>query len=495
MAMKNNLIKLLWGMLAAGTLTLVSCTDEQFVRTGGKQPDEEGMKGISADVYRPKRTDNRYIVSGLKGTDILRVRLSKAAPQAANLTLTADTESVEAYNKKSGTDLQPFPAQNVTLFYNNVITAGAKESDDIAVNIERGAAEKGRYLLPITAEITGLSGEVRTLTYYYVVHVLEPAEEGQTDPWDFKVVAYVNTEEMQPIISTKFSVWGLDQLNGTEFYKTWVDITCIRPAKIARRNGAATLELSEDLQYVLDNREQYVMPVQKLGRKVLICINGGFRNLSDGEIEDLVYRIKYTMDKYQIDGVNFLEMDATYREDDPALDRASYAKLIKATKETLGADKLVTVACDAESTADLAAAHDGIEAGRYIDYAWCGIIDRFIDPYTDDSILKPIAGLYRSKWGSLTLKTHDTAWAANERDAFVAEVIPLYRQQTESCNVFAFWDMPPSRSGIESGGGGAFEVLLTYIMYDEMCEYDGMFYGVQMSSDLDGAYGKFSKDW
>lgn len=182
------------------------------MRTGGTQPDEEGLKGISADVYRPKRTDNRYFVSGPEGTDILRVRLSKAAPQAAKLTLTADTESIEVYNKENGTDFQPFPAQNVTLLYNKEIATGAKESDDIAVNIERGAAGKGRYLLPITAEITGLSGEVRTLTYYYVVHVLEPAEEGQTDPWDFKVVAYVNTEEMQPIIAVKYSIDYINQL-------------------------------------------------------------------------------------------------------------------------------------------------------------------------------------------------------------------------------------------------------------------------------------------
>ena len=62
---------------------------------------------------------------------------------------------------------------------------------------------------------------------------------------------------------------------------------------------------------------------------------------------------------------------------------ASYAKLIKATKEALGDDKLVTVACDAESTDLLATAHDGIEAGKYIDYAWSGIFDKVVDAYAD----------------------------------------------------------------------------------------------------------------
>lgn len=317
------------------------------------------------------------------------------------------------------------------------------------------------------------------------------------DPWDFKVVSYVNTETMQPIIATKFSVDFIDQFTGDERRDiTCVDIVCLRPSKIVRKYGSATLELGEDLQYVLDNREQYVVPVQKLGRKVLVCINGGFRNLSDAEIEDLVYRIKYTTDKYDLDGVNFLEMDAAYREDEPALDAASYSKLIKATKEALGTEKLVTVACDAESTADLAEARNGIEAGQYIDYAWCGIIDQLEDPYNDaESVLKPIAGLEQSKWGSLTLNIHDTAWQANELEAFRAEIAPHYWQHPESHNVFAIWDAVPSRSGIEWGVGNGYEILFTYILSDVECIYDGRFYMVRLSPDLGSFYGAFSKDW
>ena len=494
---RNNLIKWFGGLLAAGALALASCTDEEFVRTGGTQPDEEGMNGISADVYRPGKTDNRFLVSEAEGSDMLRVRLSQAARQAATLTLAVDAAKVESYNTQNGTDFEAFPAENVAFVYEKTIAAGAKESADLTVDIQRGTAEKGRYLLPVTIEVAGLGDEVSTLTYYYVVLILEPAQEGVLDPWDFKVVSYVNTETMQPIIATKFSVDFIDQFTGDERRDiTCVDIVCLRPSKIVRKYGSATLELGEDLQYVLDNREQYVVPVQKLGRKVLVCINGGFRNLSDAEIEDLVYRIKYTTDKYDLDGVNFLEMDAAYREDEPALDAASYSKLIKATKEALGTEKLVTVACDAESTADLAEARNGIEAGQYIDYAWCGIIDQLEDPYNDaESVLKPIAGLEQSKWGSLTLNIHDTAWQANELEAFRAEIAPHYWQHPESHTVFAMWDAVPSRSGIEWGVGNGYEILFTYILSDVECIYDGRFYMVRLSPDLGSFYGAFSKDW
>lgn len=494
--MKNCIIKLLWGLLTAGIFALVSCTGEEFVRVGGKQPDGESMNGIAAQIYRTGQINNRVIMSGQEVTDMLHCRLSQPAKTDVTMTVRTDVEKVGAYNTEKGTDFEPFPAENVTLFYGKTIAAGEKESGDISVSLQRASVGKGRYLLPLTFEFAGLEDETAVQTYYCEVLVLEKAEEGEIDPWDFKVVAYVNTEEMQPIISTKFSAWGMNLLSGDEFTKTWVDITVIRPAKITRKSGTAVLELGEDMQYVLDNREQYVVPVQKLGRKVLMCINGGFRNLTDAEIGNLVYRIKYTTDKYRLDGVNFLEMDAAYGEGTPALDAGAYTKLIKATKEALGADKFVTVACDAETTGDLAAVHDGIEAGQYIDYAWCGIIDQPVDPYTDQSVLKPIAGLERSKYGSLMLKTHDTAWQANgDRDEFCAIVAPFCREHSESCNVYAFWDMPPSRSGIEQGGGEAFGILLTYILTDENCEYDCMLYGTTMSPDLGGAYGKCSKDW
>ena len=110
-------------------------------------------------------------------------------------------------------------------------------------------------------------------------------------------------------------------------------------------------------------------------------------------------------------------------------------------------------------------------------------------------VLRPIAGLEQSKWGSLTLDIHDTAWHANERDAFCAEISPHYWQHPESYNVFAIWDAVPSRSGIEQGVGDGFEVLFSYILSDIECIYDGRFYLTNMSPDLSGSYGKFAKDW
>lgn len=153
------------------------------------------------------------------------------------------------------------------------------------------------------------------------------------------------------------------------------------------------------------------MPLQKSSRKVLICITGGntglgFCNMTDEQTADFVFQLKYVVETYKLDGVNYFDIEASYGKDGmPGVNPASYAKLIKATKEALGDDKLVTVACDAESTDLLATAHDGIEAGKYIDYAWSGIFDKVVDAYADGAELKPIAGLEQSKYGGALLKT------------------------------------------------------------------------------------------
>ena len=76
----------------------------------------------------------------------------------------------------------------------------------------------------------------------------------------------------------------------------------------------------------------------------------------------------------------------------------------------MGDDKLVTVACDAESTDLLATAHDGIEAGKYIDYAWSGIFDKVVDAYASET--QTHRRNWKSKYGGALLKTNNTQESA-----------------------------------------------------------------------------------
>ena len=486
------------GLLAAGMLLLAACTDEEFVREAGTQPDPDALTEISATLYRTDPVAGRVILSEGDATDVLRCRLSLPAPQGTELTLTVDEAAVERYNEANGTELTLFPADKVTLFYEKSLPAGAKESGDFRVTFQREGVEKGRYLLPVTLTVSGLVGYDASLqTVYYTVEVFDKIPESSLDVLPVKIVGYVNTAEMSPIIGIQFECDKFDTWDFETVVVTWLDIEILRRATIVDKAGRVTLTLDPDLQYVSDNRVNYIRPVQKSGRKVLFCVQGGgsgvgFRNLTDEQIADFVWQLNKVVTDYGYDGVNFMDTDAGYdKEGAPAIVSGSYAKLIKATKEAVG-DKMVTIACDAESTEELSKVQDGIEAGKYIDYAWPAIFDKTIDAYAEGAELKPIAGLEQSKYGGALLETHNTSWNAVNKQKRRDELMTLFRE-TKSANIIAFWDMPPSQAGIERGAVESFTAL-TDAMSDWDGIYDSMGYEAKLKPSSVG-YWKFIKDW
>lgn len=493
--MKNKAMKLLLGLLAAGALCMASCTDEEFVREAGGQPDPEAMAGLGAQIYRSGRIDSRVLLNYEDVTDRLRCRLSRPAPADLTVSLAVDEDAVAGYNTRQGTSLELFPTQKVTLFHNATIAAGTEQTEDLEVTFEREGVEQGRYLLPVTVKIEGIA---RELTYYYEVYVFEEKTYDQIDSWPFKIVVFADTGVVDPLILNQYFADCIDMMSGDEDKKTWIDIGVLGKSSIVLdESGRARLALAPDLQYVLNNREHYIVPTQKAGRKVLVGINNsatlGFCNLTDTQIEDLVSDIGKMVADYRIDGVNFYDIDADYTKMAPVIP-TSYAKIIKATKEALDG-KIVSILCDEHSTDLLSVSQEGIEAGRYLDFVCSGIMDEIVDAYAEGSKLKPIAGLDRSKYGPLIQQTHETSWMAGPLKAeLVQNLTEFYWQKNGSANVFAFWDIPLSRSGIEQGVGSAFDLFFEGIS-DLECMDNCMFYVTSYSREIMFGYGKFAKDW
>ena len=468
------------GLLRTSALCLTlaamaACDAEDFTRTAGDIPGKDDLANVGGVLRREKTPDQ---ISALKlseeqtTTDAVFYQLTQPAAADVTVTVDADATLVDEYNKDKQGDakLTLFPLENVTFEGGKTLTVkrGEKTSPALAVTLSREGVEKGAYLLPLRATVANndISPSAKGQVIYYRILVGEIVPETQLDAYAFKVVGYVNTEEMSPLMGTKFYVETFD-LDFNTIIQTWIDIEVLRPAalKFDKTTRRAMLDIGPDLQYVLSNRDKYLTPLQKSSRKVLICING----------------------------VNYFDIEASYGKDGmPGVNPASYAKLIKATKEALGDGKLVTVACDAESTDLLATAHDGIEAGKYIDYAWSGIFDEVVDAYTDGAKLKPIAGLEQSKYGGALLKTHNTQESAQLNPILTPAVKSLYRE-TQSGNVFAFWDMPTNSAGYEEGPKSAFNIVADAVT-DWDWEYDGMILLINVNLDFNN-YGNFRKDW
>ena len=99
------------------------------------------------------------------------------------------------------------------------------------------------------------------------------------------------------------------------------------------------------------------------------------------------------------------------------MNTTSYPKLIKAMRDALGNDKLVTLT-DYEAPTEYfwdTGATGGIEVGQYLDYAWSGYLDneknvQIVDPWhqgqqyvSTDHPRKPIAGLDPAKYGCINI--------------------------------------------------------------------------------------------
>ena len=110
---------------------------------------------------------------------------------------------------------------------------------------------------------------------------------------DLFTVLYVNVEEWSPLAANILAYIKTDNWSGTNTYKTIGNIVNLRPSTVGydQLTGRCLFSLSPDLRYVLENSARYIRPLQNMGRKVCVCIQGGgkglgFCNMTDTQIAD-----------------------------------------------------------------------------------------------------------------------------------------------------------------------------------------------------------------
>lgn len=415
-----------------------SCQKELATEvTGGKLKNEAQLDAAPALTLRsPKSADGVVNVLMTEGagiaSELIYATSSRPAEHPQTIVLSADTTLAAAYRIKSKIDYKVLPeafykfdeSQIITLDQ-NATTSASTLLKIYATNTVGNQLEAGQYLLPVVAKAT--SQNISTTLYYNVV-VRSPfksdAELYEGD--DAFFIFYINTEYYDPRLvmdyyMSKSSFIG----NKVVWYNAIGNIVNLRKATICLDNSSdkALLNLGTDMRYVLDHASKYITPLQNSGRKVCISIEGankgiGFCNLTDEQIRDFSLQVKQIIDYYSLDGVNLWDRMSGYDlPDAKPTNTTSYPKLIKALRETLGSDKLLTLT-DYESPTEYfwdVEATGGIEVGAYLDYAWSGYnkyIEGFqiVDPYhpSHPSVSKihprkPIKGLLPSKYACVNI--------------------------------------------------------------------------------------------
>lgn len=289
------------------------------------------------------------------------------------------------------------------------------------------------------------------------------------------------------------------------------NIVNLRVASVSldETSGRVSALPSNDLRFILEHYTERVLPVQESGRKVCICIESGgkgagFCNFTDEQIADFTASVKRMVEKYGLDGINLWDRGTGYdKEDGTEMNTTSYPKLIRALRQALGNQKILTVVDYREPTAyfDDVQKTGGIAVGDYIDYAWHGYNNpneflQVVDPWAED---KPyhskkyrgtkIAGLDHTRYGCIH-------WAPrNSEDGFDLEPKQWCEDNRENA-LFVFYDI---ESIIQHGGAdGATFFPGTFLRsaYNMMYEQDlNRLANLVGTGNITTQYGKWLKDW
>jgi len=429
-------------MLSLLMVATTGCTEDDISMPAGQLPDETPMNSVGGQLCSGKTFSNKITVSMYEGdgavTEEICYALTKPAITAVTVKAIPSPELVAQYNSDNEADMKEFPVANVTLGNGGSLTvaAGKKESGTISITLSPdGLKPETLYLLAIalTQNPVGVDAQENKQVIYYRVNfrekttMCEPDEEGQTQEIPplmsgVTTVFYVNTETYSPLIAGVLAIRD-DGLYPPPPYNRLGHIVNLKRATIGYDavSQRALLAPGSDLSYVLEHRDKYIRHLQEIGSKVCICIeNGGkgigFCNMNDAQIADFVYQVKSIIERYYLDGVNLWDDDSKYgKAGMSAMNTTSYPKLIKALREALP-DKLLTLVDKGDATEYLYDVNKcgGIEAGKYLDYAWHGYFSptevvEAITPNPEGTQVyskysrKPIAGLNLACYGSVNI--------------------------------------------------------------------------------------------
>ena len=350
-------------------------------------------------------------------TDQVSVVLNEAATESENLTVVVDNDfDVEAFRLEvtnSNYRLLPKDAYELDNDGKVAISAGDIQSDKFSLKIKGwmlpvpndAELETTQYILPLRVkEKNGYETLIYRINWTNGKHRLV-ISKGYTS------IVYVDTEVMNPLVSSVYW-YNEDNFGGggkMQFGQLFDVVNLLR----ATVGAGGKLTLGADISHVLKNANKYIRPLQIMGMKVCLTVKNsptiGFCHLDDVSIENFVAQVKIVLDIYGLDGIDLWDDSDEYSMKSIE-NAAAYPKLIKALREALPKDKMLTVADKGEATSTFFDKEKcgGIEVGKYIDYAYNGYINQYSLPFWTDLEVsnaewmvydrKPFAGLEKNRF-------------------------------------------------------------------------------------------------
>jgi len=281
-------------------------------------------------------------------------QLTEAATQNTEVQFKIDSKILDTYNSVNGTSYEMYPQENVT-FTNNgktTIEAGERTSEKVEVELVAGStSSKITYALPISVELKN-GNTVLEQKYQNYIYLIRP--KGQIPDISKGLVknfCYIEVKSDNILNAGEYTM--------KESGKPFFDVVHIFAAKLnfqpsGSEAGRVFLECGDDIKYIFQNADKLIRPLQEKGIKVCLSMFGsngvGLANLSKETAISVAKEIKYYVETYGLDGVDFDDEWADYKKhnlqntykgfDAPSGD--NYARLIYECRRLMP-DKLITV--------------------------------------------------------------------------------------------------------------------------------------------------------
>ncbi len=366
--------------LFLSSITFFSCSDELTLTS----VDENAYSNIGKveAILKDDNTGNTSNIVELRKKDFkssISINLTKPVNQSLDFHISIDTQCLEDYNKKHNSDFELFPSELVKIGGKEMldVVVAPKEPNSFMVNLElksdNSKLEEGKtYFLPlkITSANPNISISERGEHCFYIIkNYISESDCDKGD--DMKNFVYFEINDANPLNALEFK---------REDGKLFFDYVVLFAANITwdMESKRVALRCNPNIQFLLDNSEEYLQPLRKKGIKVLLGVLGnsiqdvaGLAQLSEMGAKEFAKELALYCKTYNLDGVNF---DDEYRNlpdlTNPwlaAQSKASASRLIYETK-MLMPDKYVTVYYINEIDYDCPDIN-GVGIGNYVDIA------------------------------------------------------------------------------------------------------------------------------
>lgn len=382
----------------AGT-TFTSCEDDIMVGTGdsGRYDNIEGTYGYVKNMGGARDLSTIEIFGNGTGKAQLYFELTTKATQKVDVKLKVDKAALDAYNTANGTSYEMYPETMVSLANGGVISIAAEgsKSEAVDVTVQNGGTIGQVYALPISAEVTagGVALAKNNQSYIFLVKPMGaiPSSDKGTG---MKAICYIEVNDENILNAGEFTM----KSSGKPFF----DVVNIFAANINfnKETGRVYVNCNDNVSYILKNADKFIKPLQAKGIKVCLTILGnhdeaGVANLTKETAAELAKELRFYVDTYGLDGIDFDDEYSKYQENpSPGFEKPSKeasARLMYECRKVMP-DKILSF-YDWNSYAPTGNVENGQAVGEILDYAYYGYYGTW-----NESRLANITGLEKTKY-------------------------------------------------------------------------------------------------